>query len=147
VTRASGIVAVFQLIVVILVHDEAFYRHGVVVSYCVQCSCGTVALYGPWSVFLYLRSANIRKLTKDHKGYGSAATSSVTLYCNGLTYKYWVDFDFDCFNATFSNISVVSWRPVLVVEEAGVPRREPPTMGKQLVNFITCGCESSAPFL
>ena len=26
-------------------------------------------------------------------------------------------------------------------------RWEPPTMGKQLVNFITCGCESSAPFL
>jgi hypothetical protein len=25
-------------------------------------------------------------------------------------------------------------------------QREPPTMGKQLVNFITCGCESSAPF-
>jgi len=25
------------------------------------------------------------------------------------------------FNATFSNISVISWRPVLVVEEAGVP--------------------------
>ena len=34
-----------------------------------------------------------------------------------------VDFDFDfwCFNATFSNISAISWRPVLVVEEAGVP--------------------------
>jgi hypothetical protein len=26
-------------------------------------------------------------------------------------------------------------------------RREPPTMGKQLVNFITCGCESSAPIV
>jgi uncharacterized protein YjaG (DUF416 family) len=25
--------------------------------------------------------------------------------------------------------------------------REPPTTGKQLVNFITCGCESTAPFL
>ena len=25
------------------------------------------------------------------------------------------------FNATFSNISVISWRPVLVVEEVGVP--------------------------
>ena len=25
-------------------------------------------------------------------------------------------------------------------------RREPLTMGKQLVNFITCGSESSAPF-
>jgi len=24
--------------------------------------------------------------------------------------------------------------------------REPPTMGKQLVNFITCGYESSEPF-
>jgi hypothetical protein len=24
--------------------------------------------------------------------------------------------------------------------------REPPTLGKQLVNVITCGCESSAPF-
>jgi hypothetical protein len=25
------------------------------------------------------------------------------------------------FNATFSNISATSWRPVLVVEEAGIP--------------------------
>ena len=30
-------------------------------------------------------------------------------------------FYFWCFNATFSNISAISWRPVLVVEEAGVP--------------------------
>ena len=29
--------------------------------------------------------------------------------------------DFLCFNATFSNISAISWWPVLVVEEAGVP--------------------------
>ena len=26
-------------------------------------------------------------------------------------------------NATFSNISAISWRPVLVVEEAGAPER------------------------
>jgi hypothetical protein len=25
-------------------------------------------------------------------------------------------------------------------------RREPPTTGKQLVNFVTCSCESSSPF-
>ena len=31
-------------------------------------------------------------------------------------------FIFWYFNATFSNISAISWRPVLVVEEAGVPR-------------------------
>jgi hypothetical protein len=30
-------------------------------------------------------------------------------------------FDFWCFNATFSNISAISWRPVLVVGKAGVP--------------------------
>jgi hypothetical protein len=28
--------------------------------------------------------------------------------------------DFWCFNATFGNISAISWRPVLVVKEAGV---------------------------
>jgi hypothetical protein len=33
-----------------------------------------------------------------------------------------IGFDFLLFNATFSNISAISWRPVLVVEEAGVPR-------------------------
>ena len=32
-------------------------------------------------------------------------------------------FDFLCFNATFNNISAISWRPVLEVEEAGVSER------------------------
>jgi hypothetical protein len=49
-------------------------------------------------------------------------------------------------NATFSNISAISWQPVLVVEKDGVPE-EPPTMGKQLENFITSGYESSASVL
>ena len=31
------------------------------------------------------------------------------------------EFEFLVFNATFSNISTISWRPVLVVEEAGLP--------------------------
>jgi hypothetical protein len=31
-----------------------------------------------------------------------------------------IDFDFWCVNATFSNISAISWRPGLVVEKAGV---------------------------
>jgi hypothetical protein len=30
-------------------------------------------------------------------------------------------FGFLVFNSTFNNISAISWRPVLVVEEAGVP--------------------------
>jgi hypothetical protein len=56
------------------------------------------------------------------------------------------EFEFLVFNATFSNISAISWRPVLVVEEAGVPGENHRPWRKQLVNFITCGCESSAPF-
>ena len=43
------------------------------------------------------------------------------------------------FNATFNYIMATSF-------SGGRNRREPPTMGKQLVSFITCGCESSAPF-
>ena len=31
--------------------------------------------------------------------------------------------DFIVFNTTFSNISAISWRPVLVVEEAGENHR------------------------
>ena len=40
-----------------------------------------------------------------------------------LKYLNIVDFFFDFFkfNVTFSNISAISWRPVLEVEEAGVP--------------------------
>jgi hypothetical protein len=34
----------------------------------------------------------------------------------------------------------------MVLEEAGVPG-EPSTIGKQVVNCITCSCESNAPFL
>jgi hypothetical protein len=32
-----------------------------------------------------------------------------------------IDFFFWCFSATFKNILAISWRSVLVVEEAGVP--------------------------
>jgi hypothetical protein len=42
---------------------------------------------------------------------------SLFFKCSPLNY---IDFiDFWCFNVTFSNISAISWRPVLVVEEAG----------------------------
>jgi len=58
---------------------------------------------------------------------------------------YSIRFDFWCFNTTFSNISAISWRPVFSGRRSRSTRREPSTMGKQLVNFITCGCESSAP--
>ena len=39
-------------------------------------------------------------------------------------------------NATFNNISFISWWSVLLVEETGEPR-EIQTCGKSLTNFIT----------
>jgi len=43
---------------------------------------------------------------------------------------------FIVFNATFNNISVISWRSVLLVEETGVPgSRKPMTCRKSLTNL------------
>jgi hypothetical protein len=45
----------------------------------------------------------------------------------------WCNVLFDLFivlKATFSNISAISWRPGLMVEEAGVPGENHQTMGK-----------------
>ena len=55
-------------------------------------------------------------------------------------------FDLWCFNATFSNKFSYIMATSFSGGRSRSTRREPPTMGKQLVNFITCGCESSAPF-
>ena len=52
-------------------------------------------------------------------------------------------FDFWCLtplSTVFHYITATSF-------SGGGSRRESPTMSKQLVSFITCGCESNAPFL
>jgi len=49
-------------------------------------------------------------------------------------------------NATFSNISAIPWWRFCGGRSRSTSK-EQPTMGKQLVNFITCRCESSTPFL
>jgi hypothetical protein len=40
-------------------------------------------------------------------------------------------------NATFNNISVISLRSVLLVEETGGPGEQPPTCRTSLTNYIT----------
>jgi hypothetical protein len=57
-----------------------------------------------------------------------------------LSYGYGVSGHFQQY---FSYIVVVSF----IGGGSRRTRRESPTMGKQLVSFITCGCKSSAPFL
>jgi hypothetical protein len=54
-------------------------------------------------------------LCKLQKGCTRLATASDKVY-QLLAHGRWFSF-----NATFNNISAISWRPVLVVEEAGVP--------------------------
>jgi len=44
------------------------------------------------------------------------------------------DLWFMAFKASFNNISVISWRSVLLVKET---RRKPPTCRTSLKNFIT----------
>jgi hypothetical protein len=67
--------------------------------------------------------------------------SSVSNLCDLINFDFW------CFNATFSNISAYIMATSFSGGKSRSTRKEPPTMGKQLVNFITCDCESSAPFL
>ena len=42
------------------------------------------------------------------------------------------------FNATFNNISVIMWRPVLLVEETGVPGEKPKTQVTDKLYHICC---------
>jgi hypothetical protein len=51
-----------------------------------------------------------------------------------------------CVNATFSSISAISWQSVLLVEEAGENHQPWASNWYKKLNFITGGCESSAPF-
>jgi hypothetical protein len=80
----------------------------------------------------------------------STPKSKITIRHGNMSYylqcfveKDFYFFIFDVLTQHFSYIMATSF-------SGGRSRsiqREPPTMGKQLVNFITCCCESSAPFL
>jgi hypothetical protein len=51
-------------------------------------------------------------------GYPACVIILIEMYQNIVNLN---EFEFLVFNATFSNISAISWRPVLVVEETRVP--------------------------
>jgi hypothetical protein len=46
------------------------------------------------------------------------------------SFFFWLNECIIVFKATFSNISAISWRPVLVVKEAGVPGENHPVKSK-----------------
>jgi hypothetical protein len=47
------------------------------------------------------------------------------------------------FNANFNNISAISWRPVLVVEEAGVPGENNRPWASNWLTYLRCGSSAS----
>ena len=88
-----------------------FFLFCVFIIYCV---CIEISLN--LSIFFYfsiIKINNNKQLNPWHK---MEIVDIQTL--TGSKYDGWLWFDFWCFNATFSTISVISWRPVLVVEEA-----------------------------
>ena len=69
---------------------------------------------------------------------------------NDTKFALWGDliwFDFLVFNATFSQYFSYIMATSFSDGRSRSTQIEPPTMGKQLVNFITCGCKASAPFV
>ena len=57
------------------------------------------------------------------------------LYCLQSTNPLYI-FSAMVFNATFNNISVISWWSVLLVEETGVPVKIPKASANQLHNIM-----------
>jgi len=75
--------------------------------------------------YMYLKLYQVVKKTLEkYTKYVSVCFTLVKYKCPWYWKSRLIDFDFWCFNATFSNISAISWRPVLVVEKAVVPGEE-----------------------
>jgi hypothetical protein len=88
-----------------------------------------------WLIFVYKVASDILYLTQK------AVSKKKSYYAFFEMIWFWfLVFNFQQY---FSYIMTTSFSG----GRSQSTRREPPTMGKQLVNFITCGCESSAPFL
>ena len=73
------------------------------------------------------------------------------VYVFQLMYNYneGLGFGFMVFNATFNNISVISWRSVLLVEETGVPEENhlPVASHWQILSHNVVSIEYSSPWM
>ena len=100
-----------------------------------------------WKIFFYLDSLFIciSPVLQAILNMLIVQSTAVEFYWYILNDFIW----FIVFNATFRKFQQY-FSYIMVTSFSGgrsqSTRKEPPTMDKQLVNFITCGCESSAPF-
>ena len=58
---------------------------------------------------------------QNHRNRDEIYTTNTYILYHSLSWLGFVWFCFIMFNATFNNISAISWRPVLLVEETRVP--------------------------
>ena len=87
--------------------------------------------------FLSVRSNNTNKPKHDSQNRFRSHVSEVV--------DDWL-IDFVVFNVTFSNISAISWRPVLVVEETGVPGENHRPWGSNLQTLSLAAASRVHPF-
>jgi hypothetical protein len=73
------------------------------------------------ATFLSYRQNNREKNFNILMTHLKADVATFLSYRQNNRERIYFNYFFLCFNATFSSISAISWRPVLVVEEAGVP--------------------------
>ena len=95
-------------------------------------------IYIIFHIRIYILPSVFSKASDEHLVFDSSLTQLNSISClrvplsNCIVYHVWefpflirnnimIDFDFWCLNATFNNFSAISWRPVLVVVEAGIP--------------------------
>ena len=70
---------------------------------------------------MYTVKPHCVKVNRNH-GFTLSLSSTVKPVLRGDLWDKDFIFFCWCFNGAFNNISAISWQPVLVVEEAGVPR-------------------------
>ena len=95
-------------------------------------------IYIIFHIRIYILPSLFSKASDEHLVFDSSITQLNSISSlrvpssNCIVYHVWefpylitnnimIDFDFWCLNATFNNISAISWQPVLVAEEAGIP--------------------------
>ena len=101
-----------------------------------------------WRLFIYkiITTICIRHAMNNHKPVKEKNFFFKQYYCYRIVkprHPLCNEFEYLVFNATFSSVSAISWRSVLVVEEAGVPgeNHRPWASNWQTLSL----CESSAP--
>jgi hypothetical protein len=120
----SGVRVTRSLVLYVCFVDRCLSICAFSFGHCVVCS---FSIYRFWLTLWYLQTLLTNWLTPTKYPYLKWHCIFLLLHrhcISSIPDKAFIRLDwFFMLNATFSNVSAISWRPVLVVEEAGVPER------------------------